>query len=237
MKIVVLCGGRGKRLGELTDSNPKPLIKLKDKTILEIKINEYLKQGFDDFVFCTGYKADLIEKAVKSFDLKFSYTFSNAGENAGMLERIYKAKECLGDLIIVTYGDTYTNLNLKELKETHLKSDNEATIVVAPIRNPFGLVAFDGRDKVTQFNEKPILNYYIGYAIFNKTAFDLIPPKVITMPDGDGLVTFFKILIALEKLGMYYHSGKQITFNTRSELVKAKDQFIGFFTYGKEENE
>ena len=74
------------------------------------------------------------------------------------------------------------------------------------------------------------MNYYIGYAIINKSAFDLIPPKIISMPDGEGLITFYKILMALRKLGVYNHSGLQITFNTKEELKEAEEKLIRFYT-------
>jgi NDP-sugar pyrophosphorylase family protein len=233
MKIIILCGGRGKRLGAISDELPKPLVKINGKAILEIKLLEYIRQGFSDFIFCTGYKANLIEEAVKNFDFDCNFTFSNAGETAGMLERVYKAMELINDEVIITYGDTYTNVDLKHFLKNHKKSDNEATIIVAPFKNPFGLVEFSESNKVLKFEEKPILNYYIGYTVINKSAFNLMPRKIINMPDGDGLVTFFKNLIAIGKLGMYFHSGFEITFNTPNELKLAGDKLINFYTDGR----
>ena len=66
--------------------------------------------------------------------------------------------------------------------------------------------------------------------MLNKTAFDYAPARVIDMPDGKGLVTFYKILMAMEKLGVYYHSGLQITFNTEDELKVAEKQLVQFYT-------
>ena len=74
------------------------------------------------------------------------------------------------------------------------------------------------------------MNYYIGYAIINKSAFDLIPPKIFAMTDGEGLVMFYKILMAMEKLGVDYHAGLQITFNTPEELKSAEKQLVRFYT-------
>ena len=78
--------------------------------------------------------------------------------------------------------------------------------------------------------EKPILNYYIGYAVINKSALELIPEKVINMPDGEGLVTFFKILMGMDLLGCYFHSGLQTTFNTPEEFEKAEKEIVNFCT-------
>ena len=134
----------------------------------------------------------------------------------------------------MTYGDTFTDLNLNQLLDTHKNYDNEATIVVAPIQNPFGLVEFSQTNKVTYFKEKPTLNYYIGYAVINKLAFELIPLKIIDLPDGEGLVIFYKILMAMQKLGVFNHTGLQVTFNTQEELKSAEKELIQFYTTPEE---
>ena len=225
-----MCGGRGKRLGKLTHEIPKPLIKIGGKTVLELKLRNYLKQGFRTFILSIGYKGDLIRDAVLSWDINGQIRFSDAGERAGILKRLYKARDLFGQRIIMTYGDTYTDLDFNHLAAIHVNNGCEATIVAAPIQNPFGLVELNGDSRVTFFKEKPVLNYYIGYAVIEQTALDFAPPKIVELPDGDGLVTFYKILIAMEKLGAYYHSGLQITFNTERELKDAQQQFIEFYT-------
>ena len=53
-KILILCGGRGQRLGNITKKIPKPLVKVGKKVILEQKINYYTKQGIKDYIFCIG---------------------------------------------------------------------------------------------------------------------------------------------------------------------------------------
>lgn len=234
-KILIMCGGKGRRLGRLAKSFPKPLMKIGDKAILELKFRNYMLQGFNDFIICIGYKGDMIRDAVKKFGFSNSCKFSDGGEPAGILKRLYIAKDLFDKEVILTYGDTYTDINLSQLVKTHSESDNEATIVVAPIRNPFGLVEFDEKKKVTSFKEKPVLNYYIGYAVINKSALKLIPKKIIDMPDGEGLITFYRILMAMGKLGVFYHRGLQITFNTENELQIAHEKIYSFYT-AREEN-
>ena len=230
MKIMIMCGGRGKRLGHLTNEIPKPLIKLNNKTILEIKLEEYINQGFKDIIICLGYKSNLIREVVGKYAERINIEYSDSGENAGILKRIYDAQNLFDESVLVTYGDTYTNMNLNELIDAHEKGNTQATIVTASIQNPFGLVDIDADKKVTYFKEKPILPYYIGYAIISKKALELAPSKVIEMPDGEGLVTFYKILIALGNLGAFSHKGLQITFNTPEELKVAEKELIQFYT-------
>lgn len=233
-KIAIMCGGKGRRFGKLANKIPKPLVRIKDKTILQMKIEKYIEQGFDEFIICIGYKGDLIREFVEKSDFSSMVKFSDAGESAGILKRLHVAKESLDERILITYGDTYSNINLPKLVETHDGNSNEGTIVVAPIMSPFGLVEYDGNGKVTSFREKPVLNYYVGYAVINKSAFDLIPKEVIDMPDGEGLVTCFRILMAMERLGVYYYPGLQITFNTENKLRIAENKLVEFYTSREE---
>lgn len=231
-----MCGGRGARLGNLSQSTPKPLVKLNNKTILEIKIERYLQQGFNEFIFCIGYKGKSIRELLARTYPNIPFEFSDAGEDAGILQRLYNAKNLFENHVLMSYGDTFTDIEITRLSEFHKNSDNEATIVVAPIQNPFGLVEFDKNNKVTLFNEKPVLNYYIGYAIINKSAINMVPNKIIHMQDGVGLTTFFKILAAMGKLGAYYHNGVKITFNTQEDIKLAEEQLVQFYTLSENEN-
>jgi NDP-sugar pyrophosphorylase family protein len=229
-KILIMCGGRGKRLNKLTESTPKSLVQFRGRTILDFKIEQYVAQGFRDLIFCIGFEGDKVRRAVEDSALDFNSFFSDAGLESGILERLYHARDLFNDYVVMTYGDTFTDIDIEGLVVSHANSGNEATIVVAPIQSPFGLVEFDADDKVTYFREKPVLNYYIGYAVINRSAFDLVPRKVIEMPDGQGLVTFYKILMGMEKLGAFYHSGLQVTFNTEDELKAAEEKLIRFYT-------
>ena len=235
-KILIMCGGRGKRMGPVSNGLPKPLMKIQSRTILEHKINSYYNQGYRNFILAVGYKANMIKEVIAKAGLRseISIEYSCAGENAGILERLCCASNLFDHSVIVTYGDTFTNINLAEFSEKHHNSDNEATIVVAPIQNPFGLVEFDEHGKVTEFREKPVLKYYIGYALFRKSSFDWASEKIIKMHDGKGLVAFYNLLLSNNKLGAYYFSGLQVTFNTPDELKLAENRMIGFYT-AKEE--
>ena len=62
MKIIILCGGLGSRLGDETKRIPKPMVKIGSMPILEHIMQIYIKNGFDDFILATGYKHNIIKK-------------------------------------------------------------------------------------------------------------------------------------------------------------------------------
>jgi glucose-1-phosphate cytidylyltransferase len=232
-QTLILCGGRGRRIGKIGKALPKTLVKLHGKPLLYHKLLHGIRQGFDRFILAIGYKGDMIIEACSEMNLPCRIDFSSAGESAGILERIYEARDMFEDRVIVTYGDSISNLSLPELIDFHLDRLGLASIVSAPIQSPFGLVTFDGKRKVHSLNEKPVLHYYVGTFVLEKKALESVPEGVIRMKDGEGLIRFFQELIALGKLHTFIHEGPDITFNTVEELQFARQGFLKFYTHFK----
>lgn len=234
LKVVILCGGKGHRLRPLTSNIPKPMVPLNGKPILQHIIEFYIRNGFSSFVLCTGFKAAAIKKFVSGKKFNAAIEISHAGERASMLERLYKARHLMGEQAIVTYGDTFIDIDAHSLIDKHNKGNSKVTITVANIRSPFGLVRLGRNKEVLSFDEKPLLPHYIGHMIMDRDILDGLDRGLLRMPDGDGLVSLFKRLIAKGKLNSYEHGGLQITFNTMHEHKKAEEEFMRFFTEGEE---
>lgn len=239
LKIIIMCGGKGSRMGKLTSKIPKPLIEINGKAVLEHKLENYIGQDFDELIIATGYKKNKIEGLINSLDMKIrsKVQFSFAGEDVGILKRLHFATKNIRSPIIVTYGDTITNIKLKYLLKFHNESKNIATIVVTSITNPFGLVEFDSENKVKSFKEKPSLNYFIGYFIIDPEYLKNLASDIISLPDAQGILKVFYDLIKKEALGSYFYDGKNITFNTPYELEVAKEDLINFYTSREEYSE
>ena len=62
MKVVLLAGGMGSRLSEVTDARPKPMIEIGGKPILWHIMRRYASYGFEHFVVALGYKAEMIQR-------------------------------------------------------------------------------------------------------------------------------------------------------------------------------
>ena len=135
-----------------------------------------------------------------------------------------------GDAII-SYGDTLAKINFRDLLKQHKKSKAILSIVVAPIRNPFGLVNWDQKRKVTQFEEKPTLNHFIGYAVIEPNIFNYLNKNIINLEDGKGMVKAIQKLISKRLVNVYKFKGLQLTVNSRSELKEAKTKIGKYFTF------
>jgi glucose-1-phosphate cytidylyltransferase len=233
MKIAILCGGRGKRLRPYTEEIPKTLVPLNDKPILDYNLELFSGQKLNNFVLCVGYKGEKIREHIRRSNLQdapYKVTFSEAGEDASMLKRIHQLKEETEETILVTYGDTLTDINVENLRSYHLEKGGIVTIVVASIQNPFGLVDFGDNGLAYSFQEKPYFNYYIGMFILNNRAFEYMDDELLRKPDGEGLVSFFNRMIDEKQLMVYQYDGKQITFNTHRERELAEEMVKTFYT-------
>ena len=114
LTIVILCGGKGLRLRPLTKTQPKPLIKINDKSILENIINHFLNYKIKNFIIATGYKNklidDFIKKKFKKYNIKTIYT----GINSDIILRLEKISKYSNNNFLVCYGDTMLDINLKK---------------------------------------------------------------------------------------------------------------------------
>ena len=106
MKVVILCGGKGTRLGFETKILPKPMVKLnKDPIVLHI-INYYKKFGYKDFILALGYKGKLIKNYFKKKSFLISIKCVNTGANTLTGGRLLKLKKYLKEEenFMLTYG-------------------------------------------------------------------------------------------------------------------------------------
>ena len=226
--MIIVCGGRGKRLGNLTKKIPKPMIKINKQPLLKQKIDYYKKIGIGSFYLCIGYKGEIIKNYFKNYLSEIF--FSKAGIRSGILKRIFKVLNNLNDPAIISYGDTLAKINLKKLYEFHIKSKSLMTIVASTIKNPFGIIEYNSKSKLIKFIEKPLQNYFIGYAVFSPKIINIIPKKIINLPDSNGIVSAIELLLKKKKVSVFKFDGLQFTVNSTKELLEANIKFNKYFT-------
>ena len=205
MKIFILCGGFGSRLDHEGTLIAKPMVRIGPKPILTHIIHNFIDQGYNDFVFCLGYKSNTVinyflkenKKRIKILkkegkNIKFSYKLNKnkftgnliyTGLNTGTGGRIKKAYKTLklNEDIMMTYGDGLANVNVKKLYEFHKSHGKLATLTAVRPSARFGEINFD-KDKVIMFKEKP----QSGEGWVNGGFFVLEPEVVNFLKDFDG---------------------------------------------------
>lgn len=234
LPVAILCGGRGVRLRPATDRVPKALVPLNGRPILDYVMDFYLGQGIERFIFCIGYRGEEIQRRYSERLRRARLEFSDLGEEASMLARLTAIRHHAWTRLMVSYGDTFTSVDLTAMLRSHVDRGALTTIVTAPIQSPFGLVTFDAQDRITSFEEKPVLHYYIGHFLLEREALEYATPALVAKPDGEGLVELFQALARMGRLARFEHQGIQITFNTESELRKAEEDLGRFYTFREE---
>ena len=178
MKVVILAGGLGTRLMEETDSRPKPMVEIGGKPIIWHIMKMYENYGFNEFVICLGYKAQMVKNYFLNYFLNnsdvtiqldngnikvhlsntesFVVTLVDTGLNtntAGRIKRIQKYVE--GDTFMLTYGDGVSDIDLHELLKFHKSKGKLATLTTIQLPGRFGNLEMNTEGDVLNFKEKP----------------------------------------------------------------------------------
>jgi len=172
LKVVILCGGKGTRFQEKTKYIPKPLIEIGGKPVLWHVMKIYSSCGFNDFVLCLGYRGAKIKECFKGHS-QWSITFAETGEDANTGGRIKRIEKYIDDDFFVTYADGLANLDINGLLRFHRSHGNIASVTVVNPRTSFGILKLNNDNLVTEFEEKPLLNYWIngGFFVFKQKIF------------------------------------------------------------------
>lgn len=176
MKAVILCGGRGTRLGESGRSVPKALINIGEKPIIWHLMSNYAHYGIRDFVLCLGFLGDEIRVNPLLNSTDWNVTFVDTGLDTNTGGRLRQVADYLmgEDTFCVTYGDGLSDVNINSLTDFHRGHGRAATVTAIHPHSNFGImdVADDGR--ITAFREKPVLKEWIngGFFVFNQQIFD-----------------------------------------------------------------
>jgi len=178
MKVVILCGGKGIRIRDLSEELPKPMIPIGRYPIVHHIMSIYSHYEFNEFVLCLGYKSwkfkeyflnyrlettditiDLANSGKVDFHKEhkippWKITLAETGMEAMTGCRIKRIQKYIGNnTFMLTYGDGVSDVNIKSLMDFHRSHGKLVTVTsVRPISR-FGELVVDG-DAVKDFQEK-----------------------------------------------------------------------------------
>jgi NDP-sugar pyrophosphorylase family protein len=123
MKVAVLAGGFGTRLGDLTRDLPKPMLPVAGKPFLEHVIGSFARCGLRDFVILTGYRSEsIVAHFGDGAHLGLSIEYSIEQEPLGTAGSLREARAMLGDRFLLTYGDVYRDHDYAGFAAAHRAS-------------------------------------------------------------------------------------------------------------------
>lgn len=227
MKVVILAGGKGTRLSEETNLIPKPMSLIGDIPIIYHIMKNFRYYGFKNFIILVGYKSYKIKEYFENFyrynsnieiNLKtnkkkilnnskddFNIKIIETGLETLTGGRILRAKKYIGNNdFFLTYGDCISDINIKDLLNSHKKNRKTATVTAVNPRTQYGSIKLN-KNLVVNFKEKPFLSENLisgGFFVFKSKIFSLLKDDN-TILEREPLET----LVKQKQLHAYTHKG------------------------------
>ncbi len=151
---VILCGGKGSRLGAIGKKIPKSLVKVKNKPIIWYIINFLKKNSFNHFILPVGHKGGMIKKYFNKNKKDFKNTnleIINTGQNSSISQRIFKIKNYIkSDDFLLLNGDAIFMFNIKKIFNNHISRKDNITFLVCDTNLTYGIVGVENK-KIVSF--------------------------------------------------------------------------------------
>jgi glucose-1-phosphate cytidylyltransferase len=229
MKVVILAGGFGTRIGEESHLKPKPMIEIGERPILWHIMKIYSHYGFNDFIVCLGYKGYCIKEYFAHYflhesDITFDFrtgneriihqhtaepwkvTLVNTGQETMTGGRVKRIQPYVGnEPFMLTYGDGVANVDIHALVGFHQSHNKLATVTSIQPTGRFGALDLSEANQVYGFQEKPK-----GDGSWINGGFFIMEPKVFDYIDDDKTILEKEPLERLAKEGellAFKHSG------------------------------
>ncbi len=222
--VVILCGGRGTRLQEHTQSIPKPLVEIGGRPILWHVIHIYLAQGFQRFLLLTGYKAEQVEAFADSepWPAGVEVHCLPTGLDTPTGGRLRLAAQALGgDAFCATYADGVADIDLRALVEYHRAHGACATMTVVRPELQFGVAELNGDGVVRGFDEKPRSEHWVngGFFCFEPAVFEVLAQDSVLEREP------LRRLAAAGELRAFKHEGFWDCMDTYKDAVMLNDRW------------
>ena len=183
MYALIIAGGEGERLRPLTDDRPKNMVPVAGRPIVERQLEWLRENGVTDAVFLCGYKADVLQAHVgngASFGVRVQYSVETEPLGRGGALKLGFALVPEGEeTIIGINGDILTDQKLADMIASHDARAAIASVMLTPLKSPYGVVDVEEDSRITSFREKPVLPYWInaGIYVLSRSFFALLPDK------------------------------------------------------------
>ncbi len=224
--VVILCGGRGTRLRERTESVPKALVEIGGWPILWHVIQIYAAQGFERFLLATGYMGEAVDEFVAAERWPDGVTVecADTGLDTPTGGRIVRLAERLdGEAFCVTYADGVADVDLGALLDFHRAHGEAATLTVVRPHLQWGVAELGADDRVAGFVEKPRSEHWIngGFLCFE--------PEALAYVDEDSVLEREPLqrLAAAGRLRAFRHEGFWDCMDTYKDAVLLNDLWAG----------
>lgn len=224
--IVIMAGGLGTRLGELTKTTPKPMLKVGDKPMLEHIINLFISQGFIKFMISVNYKSEVIKDYFQdggNFGIEIKYIEENKRLGTGGALSLIDFE--ISEPFFVTNGDVMTTLDFEKLLKFHLAENSNATMctIKDSYQIPYGVIEIDKINNIIKIEEKPKYDFLIntGIYVLNPDTLRHIPKdEFFDMPSLFKILSDNKMIIKSYEISDYW-----IDIGKKEDYIRINNDF------------
>ena len=227
--VILMAGGLGTRLRPLTDSTPKPMLRIGSKPILETIINSFVQCGFRNFLISVNYRAEQIMEYFQDgsrFGVSIGYLIEK--KRLGTAGALSLLEERPAHPFIVMNGDLLTGLNFDHLLNYHVHAQADASMCVRDyeFQVPFGVVRTEGA-RIVSIEEKPSHHFYVNAGIY------VLEPEIVSLVPRDtfyDMPQLFEDLIAAEKkICSFPVKDYWLDIGRPTEFEQAQEEFGEYF--------
>jgi dTDP-glucose pyrophosphorylase len=200
--VVIMAGGLGSRLKELTRDTPKPMLNVGSRPILETIVRTFAEQGFRRFYLAVNYKADQIENHFgdgSRFGIEVNYLREQ--QRMGTAGALSMLPAEIEHPIVVTNADLLTKADYVAMIENHLSTGADATMGVRKyeMQVPFGVVQEqDGR--IFSILEKPVHQFIVSAGMY------VLSPSVLKLVPRDQFFDMPTLFESITEQGLHARS-------------------------------
>lgn len=227
---VILAGGKGTRLRPYTTSFPKPLMPVGECPVLEILIEQLIRDGFTRLHFAVGHLAELIEAYFgdgKRWGDDVSIEYSRESTPLGTAGPLAALEPSLPEQFLVINGDVLTDLDYREFMKSHQSNDPARVLTVSTHKrilcSEYGVLNATPDGLVRQYSEKPSYHLSVseGVYAFSREALALIPKaQRFDFPDlVQRLLREHLPVVAREHTGLWLDIGRPDDYDEAQRLV------------------
>ena len=220
MEALLLAGGKAERLGEAAQGLPKPLVPVAGFPLAQYGVARLVEAGASRvIVACRGGQEEAFVKALSGLGAEIDAVGEPMPLGRGGGLRLAASRRREEGTCLALNGDELLDVDFAALLAEHEKSGAAATIVVAQVRSPFGVVEIEEDGTVTGFREAPLLANWVNSGVYalGEEAVERLPER------GDHEQSTFPALAGEGKLRGYRHTGVWLTVNTPKDLRVAAD--------------
>jgi len=222
IEAILLAGGKAERLGDAAQGRPKAIVDVGGRPLAEHQLRRLAEAGVTRvIVSCRAGQEGEFASALGAAGVELAF----AGEEeplgrGGGLKLAARERRSSGPIFALN-GDELFDVDLEALLAHHLERSPAATITIAPLLSPFGVVDVDDSDLVRGFREAPKLPHWVnmGLYVLDDEAIERLPDK------GDHELSTFPELAEEGKLLAFRHEGLWLTVNTPKDLRRAEQYF------------